>query len=132
MFQKLLQVTVTVIVSQMINEDKSRQVPRTHYPNHFRLCLGSRTGSFTLVLHSTCGAVFQAPMPTASTAQILGNNESFEPYTPHGAHASLRAPRDLAEGSETGPRDPLVRYDRTRRLGTGRTTVSNTSPSEKV
>ena len=22
-----------------------------------------------------------APMPTASTAQILGNNESFEPYT---------------------------------------------------
>lgn len=22
-----------------------------------------------------------SPMPTASTAQILGNNESFEPYT---------------------------------------------------
>jgi len=22
-----------------------------------------------------------APMPTASTAQIMGNNESFEPYT---------------------------------------------------
>jgi ribonucleotide reductase alpha subunit len=22
-----------------------------------------------------------APMPTASTSQILGNNESFEPYT---------------------------------------------------
>ena len=24
-----------------------------------------------------------APRPTASTAQILGNNESFEPYTQH-------------------------------------------------
>lgn len=26
-------------------------------------------------------SVLVAPMPTASTAQILGNNESFEPYT---------------------------------------------------
>merc|ERR1712160_133047 len=27
------------------------------------------------------GSLLVAPMPTASTAQILGNNESFEPYT---------------------------------------------------
>merc|ERR1712039_1146235 len=33
---------------------------------------------------SRCGlrnSLLVAPMPTASTAQILGNNESFEPYT---------------------------------------------------
>jgi len=26
-------------------------------------------------------SLLMAPMPTASTSQILGNNESFEPYT---------------------------------------------------
>merc|ERR1719356_1650103 len=31
--------------------------------------------------HGMRNALLVAPMPTASTAQILGNNESFEPYT---------------------------------------------------
>eukprot|EP00438_Fugacium_kawagutii_P023835 Skav212420 [mRNA] locus=scaffold202:79817:93145:+ [translate_table: standard] len=31
--------------------------------------------------HGFCNSLLVAPMPTASTAQILGNNESFEPYT---------------------------------------------------
>lgn len=32
-------------------------------------------------LHGVRNSLLLAPMPTASTAQILGNNESFEPYT---------------------------------------------------
>merc|ERR1712019_192107 len=31
--------------------------------------------------HDLRNSLLVAPMPTASTAQILGNNESFEPYT---------------------------------------------------
>merc|ERR1719230_1259999 len=31
--------------------------------------------------HGLQNSLLVAPMPTASTAQILGNNESFEPYT---------------------------------------------------
>ncbi|EAN31273.1 Ribonucleoside-diphosphate reductase large subunit [Theileria parva strain Muguga] len=31
--------------------------------------------------HGLRNSLFIAPMPTASTSQILGNNESFEPYT---------------------------------------------------
>merc|ERR1712217_926507 len=33
------------------------------------------------VKHGLRNSLLVAPMPTASTAQILGNNESFEPYT---------------------------------------------------
>lgn len=39
---------------------------------------------FSSILESRYGirnSLLLAPMPTASTAQILGNNESFEPYT---------------------------------------------------
>lgn len=31
--------------------------------------------------HGLRNSLLVAPMPTASTSQILGNNESFEPYT---------------------------------------------------
>lgn len=31
--------------------------------------------------HGLRNSLLVAPMPTASTAQILGNNETFEPYT---------------------------------------------------
>merc|ERR1712051_895748 len=34
-----------------------------------------------IALHGLRNSLLVAPMPTASTAQILGNNESFEPYT---------------------------------------------------
>merc|ERR1719487_46911 len=34
-----------------------------------------------IVKHGLRNSLLIAPMPTASTAQILGNNESFEPYT---------------------------------------------------
>jgi len=34
-----------------------------------------------IVKHGLRNSLMVAPMPTASTAQILGNNESFEPYT---------------------------------------------------
>lgn len=34
-----------------------------------------------IALHGVRNSLLLAPMPTASTAQILGNNESFEPYT---------------------------------------------------
>ena len=34
-----------------------------------------------VVRHGVRNSLLVAPMPTASTAQILGNNESFEPYT---------------------------------------------------
>jgi ribonucleotide reductase alpha subunit len=34
-----------------------------------------------VALHGLRNSLLIAPMPTASTAQILGNNESFEPYT---------------------------------------------------
>merc|ERR550525_754418 len=34
-----------------------------------------------IVQHGMRNSLLVAPMPTASTAQILGNNESFEPYT---------------------------------------------------
>lgn len=32
-------------------------------------------------VHGVCNSLLVAPMPTASTSQILGNNECFEPYT---------------------------------------------------
>ena len=31
--------------------------------------------------HGVRNSLLIAPMPTASTSQLLGNNESFEPYT---------------------------------------------------
>lgn len=31
--------------------------------------------------YGTTNSLLMAPMPTASTSQILGNNESFEPFT---------------------------------------------------
>merc|ERR1712186_45782 len=34
-----------------------------------------------IAVHGLRNSLLVAPMPTASTAQILGNNESFEPYT---------------------------------------------------
>ena len=34
-----------------------------------------------ITLHGLHNSLLVAPMPTASTAQILGNNECFEPYT---------------------------------------------------
>jgi len=34
-----------------------------------------------IATHGLRNSLLVAPMPTASTAQILGNNESFEPYT---------------------------------------------------
>mmetsp|Transcript_909 Transcript_909/g.2436 ORF Transcript_909/g.2436 Transcript_909/m.2436 type:complete len:791 (+) Transcript_909:47-2419(+) len=34
-----------------------------------------------IALHGVRNSLLVAPMPTASTAQILGNNECFEPYT---------------------------------------------------
>ena len=34
-----------------------------------------------IAAHGMRNSLLVAPMPTASTAQILGNNESFEPYT---------------------------------------------------
>merc|ERR1719195_288854 len=34
-----------------------------------------------IAAHGLRNSLLVAPMPTASTAQILGNNESFEPYT---------------------------------------------------
>merc|ERR1711937_863371 len=34
-----------------------------------------------IVKHGLRNSLLIAPMPTASTAQILGNNEAFEPYT---------------------------------------------------
>lgn len=36
---------------------------------------------FPLYRHGLRNSLLIAPMPTASTAQILGNNESIEPYT---------------------------------------------------
>ena len=38
-------------------------------------------GQLQFDLHGLRNSLLVAPMPTASTAQILGNNESFEPYT---------------------------------------------------
>lgn len=35
----------------------------------------------SIAKHGVRNSLLLAPMPTASTAQILGNNESFEPYT---------------------------------------------------
>ena len=43
------------------------------------LGLGDAQGQ--VVEHGLRNSLLLAPMPTASTAQILGNNESFEPYT---------------------------------------------------
>jgi len=34
-----------------------------------------------IAIHGVRNSLLIAPMPTASTAQILGNNESIEPYT---------------------------------------------------
>lgn len=36
---------------------------------------------FLYFRHGLRNSLLLAPMPTASTAQILGNNESIEPYT---------------------------------------------------
>merc|ERR1712147_516037 len=38
-------------------------------------------GKEKIAKHGLRNSLLIAPMPTASTAQILGNNESFEPYT---------------------------------------------------
>merc|ERR1712084_60794 len=38
-------------------------------------------GKERIAKHGLRNSLLVAPMPTASTAQILGNNESFEPYT---------------------------------------------------
>jgi len=37
--------------------------------------------AFFFFRHGIRNSLLLAPMPTASTAQILGNNESFEPFT---------------------------------------------------
>lgn len=34
-----------------------------------------------VMLHGARNSLLMAPMPTASTSQVLGNNESFEPFT---------------------------------------------------
>jgi ribonucleotide reductase alpha subunit len=34
-----------------------------------------------VIKHGARNSLLTAPMPTASTSQILGNNESFEPFT---------------------------------------------------
>lgn len=34
-----------------------------------------------IAIHGLRNSLLVAPMPTASTSQILGNNECFEPYT---------------------------------------------------
>ncbi len=34
-----------------------------------------------MAAHGVRNSLLVAPMPTASTSQILGNNECFEPYT---------------------------------------------------
>ena len=34
-----------------------------------------------VMIHGARNSLLVAPMPTASTSQILGNNESFEPFT---------------------------------------------------
>ena len=34
-----------------------------------------------IAAHGVRNSLLVAPMPTASTSQILGNNECFEPYT---------------------------------------------------
>ena len=39
------------------------------------------TFSIVLYRHGIRNSLLVSPMPTASTAQILGNNESIEPYT---------------------------------------------------
>lgn len=36
--------------------------------------------------HGLRNSLLVAPMPTASTSQILGNNECFEPYTSYALH----------------------------------------------
>ena len=43
--------------------------------NHFYV------GFLVCLRYGLRNSLLLAPMPTASTAQILGNNESFEPYT---------------------------------------------------
>lgn len=51
------------------------------------LISGYYSSSLTCILllcvhrHGVRNSLLLAPMPTASTAQILGNNESIEPYT---------------------------------------------------
>ena len=50
----------------------------------FASCSNGLNSSWNCVFLSRYGlrnSLLVAPMPTASTAQILGNNESFEPYT---------------------------------------------------
>ena len=59
---------------------------KQHFLADFKVCkLQQRAEQFMeLCILSRYGlrnSLLVAPMPTASTAQILGNNESFEPYT---------------------------------------------------
>ena len=76
--------------------------------------------------HGVRNSLLLAPMPTASTAQILGNNECFEPYTSNiyarrvlsgeftvvNQHLLSRPHRD----GPLGPRDPQPDH-RAQRLG---------------
>ena len=55
-------------------EGKNSQV--CHY-----IPLSSLALSLSHDRHGVRNSLLLAPMPTASTAQILGNNESIEPYT---------------------------------------------------
>lgn len=48
-----------------------------------------------------------APMPTASTAQILGNNECFEPYTSNLYSRRVLAGKVAARAREDASRDPI-------------------------
>lgn len=43
--------------------------------------LGPAPNNFLFFRYGIRNSLLIAPMPTASTAQILGNNESIEPYT---------------------------------------------------
>lgn len=77
---------------------------------------GASWGSFYQPLHLMIAAiqahvrpcsparVTEAPMPTASTAQILGNNESFEPYTSPGSVPRTRAASAAASEARRGER----------------------------
>ena len=50
--------------------------------SHLLFILSSPLPFFPLLArHGVRNSLLLAPMPTASTAQILGNNESIEPYT---------------------------------------------------
>lgn len=46
-----------------------------------RVLLSSNVFICAVLRHGVRNSLLLAPMPTASTAQILGNNESIEAYT---------------------------------------------------